>query len=93
MKGLMYRTIFNFINPIENTNSELRSPEYTIGGIRCLGGVSIPNRPVTRAVSPIARPGKRNNLQSKLVCRGRSYNWYEAHQTAFDLMGGCTRSL
>jgi hypothetical protein len=39
-----------------------RIPENTRGGVRCLGGVSIPYRQVTPVVSPIFRLGKRYEM-------------------------------
>jgi hypothetical protein len=49
---LTYQTVISQRNKWANT-----VPGYTGGGIRCLGGVSIPCRPVTSAVSPISIGG------------------------------------
>jgi hypothetical protein len=54
---------------------------YIRGAIRCLGEVSTPCRPVTPAVGPVSRSGKRNKPQSKCVCQERSDSWYKLQST------------
>jgi hypothetical protein len=50
--------VINLISPARTYKFENRAKQtsgYTEGGIRRLGGVSIPYRPVTHAVSPISK--------------------------------------
>jgi hypothetical protein len=51
-----------------------QTPGYTRGGIRCVGGVTIPCRLITPALIPIlvSKLGTRNNPQSKPMCPRRS---------------------
>jgi hypothetical protein len=42
----------------KSENGRTRTAEYIRGGIRCHGGVSIPSRSITPAVSPFSRIGK-----------------------------------
>jgi hypothetical protein len=54
------------MNPYEiqiRNIGQTRTPGETRGGIRCVGGVSIPCWPVTHAVSPISKSGKRSQNQ------------------------------
>jgi hypothetical protein len=58
----------NVMNPVGNTNPRIGqtlASGYTRGGITCLGGVSIPYRPVTSAVSSGERcePWSRSEYQ------------------------------
>jgi hypothetical protein len=64
-----------------------RTPRHTRGGIRCLGGVSIPFRLVTLAVSPVSWSWVRSYPLLKSVCQIQSYYWYEKCQTSY---GSCT---
>jgi hypothetical protein len=50
----------------------LETPE-----VGCLGGVSIPCRPVSPTVGPISRSGKRYGSYSRSVCQERLNDWYE----------------
>jgi hypothetical protein len=59
-------TVTDLLNSI-NRAGLTRTPGYTRGGIRCLGGVSIPCRPVTVAVRPISLSSKRSNSCSESV--------------------------
>lgn len=45
---------------------QLRTPGHNTGGIRCLGGVSNPCRPITPAVSPISRKKTHGSVFSLL---------------------------
>jgi hypothetical protein len=53
------------------------------GGIRSLGRVSIPCRPVTLAVGLVSRSWMRSSPPSKSVCQERSSHWYEKCQTTY----------
>ena len=74
---------------MKEVNGLTRTPGHTGGGIRCLGGVSIPCRPVTPAVSPIPLSIIIMNAglsSSKSVCQVRSNYWYEKCQTTYGSM-------
>jgi hypothetical protein len=64
-------------------------PGHIGGGIKSLGGVSIPCRPVTLAVSPVSWSRMRSYPLSKSVCQIRSNYWYEKCQTTYCSMKYC----
>lgn len=58
------------------------TPGNTKSGTKCSGGASIPRRLATTATSPISRPGKQNNQQSKSACKEQLYNLHETRRSA-----------
>jgi hypothetical protein len=70
----------------EGKNGLTRTPRYTRGGIRCLGGVSIPCWSITPAVSPVLWSWMRSY-------QVRSYYWYEKCQTTYGSMKVCNYKL
>jgi hypothetical protein len=68
-------------------------PGHTGGGIRCLGGVSTPCRPVTPAVSQIPSSWMRSHPLSKSVCQVRSKYWNEKCQTTYGSSKVCNYEL
>jgi hypothetical protein len=67
---------------------QTRTSGYTKGGFRCLGGVSIPCRPVTTAVSPVSKSGNGKNRNQEWL-----NDWYETHQTVFGPKESCIGKL
>jgi hypothetical protein len=61
--------------------------------IRCLGGVSIPCRPVTPIVSPIFSSGEIVRIIIKISVSRTVNNWLKPHLKAFDLKQGCIDKL
>jgi hypothetical protein len=58
----------------------MHTPEYTRGGMRFLGGVSIPCRPVTSNISLISISNKQNNLyQNQGVKNGLTMEGITSH--------------
>jgi hypothetical protein len=71
---------------IREINGLTRTPGYSGGWIRCLGGVSIPCWSITPAVSPVPWSWMRNYPLSKSVCQVRYNYWYEKCHTTYGSM-------
>jgi hypothetical protein len=80
-------------NSSRNYKSNTRTPRNTGGGIRCLGGASIPCRLVAPAVSPVPLSWMRSYPLSKSVCQVRSNYWNEKCQTTYGSRKVCNYEL
>jgi hypothetical protein len=70
-----------------------RTSDNTRGRIRCLGGVSIPCRPVAPAVNQVPLSWMRSYPLSKSVCHVRSNYWNEKCQTTYGSRKVCNYEL
>jgi hypothetical protein len=99
MKWLRYQRVISLkiqvgkLIQIREINGLTRTPGYTGGGIRCLGGVSIPCWSITPIVSPGPWSRMRRYPLSKSVCQVRSNYWYEKCQTTYGSMKVCNYKL
>jgi hypothetical protein len=97
MKWLRYQRMISLKKPVRNINQRNKwantDPRISGGGIRCLGGVSIPCWSITPAVSPVPWSWMRSYPLSKSVCQVWSNYWYEKCQTTYDSMKVCNYEL